>query len=60
MNNGSETEVTCDFVFEPPQATIDLQRSTLPDAEGHCCTALFVFYKSNLIYVTVSELILVF
>jgi len=22
--NGSETEVTCDFVFEPPQATIGL------------------------------------
>ena len=67
MNNGSEAEVTCDFVFrceaslwESPQATIGLQRSTLPDAEGHCCTALFVFYKSNLIYVTVSELILVF
>ncbi len=56
---GSETEVTRDFVFrreaslwEPPQATIGLQRSTLPDAEGHCCTALFVFYGSDLIYIT--------
>ena len=49
---GSETEVTRDFVFEPPQATIGLQCSTLPDAEGHCCTALFVFYGSDLTYVT--------
>ncbi len=48
----SETEGTRDFVFEPPQATIGLQRSTLPDAEGHCCTALFVFYGSDLTYVT--------
>ena len=59
VNKGSETEVTRDFVFrreaslwEPPQATIGLQRSTLPDAEGHCCTALFVFYVSDLTYVT--------
>ena len=49
---GSETEVTRDFVFEPPQATIGLQRSTLPDDEGHCCTALFVFCGSDLTYVT--------
>ena len=56
---GSETEVTCDFVFrceaslwESPQATIGLQRSTLPDAKGHCCTALFVFCGSDLTYVT--------
>ena len=62
VNKGSETEVTRDFVFrreaslwEPPQATIGLQRSTLPDAEGHCCTALFVFYGSNLTYVTVPS-----
>ena len=46
MNNGSEAEVTCDFVFrreaslwEPPQATIGLQRSALTDVGGHCCTA---------------------
>ena len=59
LKQGSETEVTRDFAFrreaslwEPPQATIGLQRSTLPDAEGHCCTALFVFYGSDLTYVT--------
>jgi len=28
----------------------------LPDAEGHCCTALFVFYGSDLTYVTASFL----
>jgi len=59
LKQGSETEVTRDFAFrreaslwEPPQAIIGLQRSTLPDAEGHCCTALFVFYGSYLTYVT--------
>ena len=59
LKQGSETEVTRDFAFrreaslwEPPQAIIGLQRSTLPDAEGHCCTALFVFYGSDLTYVT--------
>ncbi|WP_410175387.1 hypothetical protein, partial [Limosilactobacillus reuteri] len=58
---GSETEVTRDFVFrreaslwEPPQATIGLQRSVLPGVGGHCCTAPFVFYEMNLIYVTAS------
>ncbi len=46
---GSETEVTRDFVFEPLQATIVLQRSAfLPDVGGHCCTVPFVFYESNL------------
>ena len=49
---GSETEVTCDFVFEPPQATIGLQRPAKSNAEGHCCTALFVFCGSDLTYVT--------
>ena len=36
----------------PPQATIGLQRSTLPDDEGHCCTTLFVFCGSDLTCVT--------
>ncbi len=51
-NRGSETEVTCDFVFrreaslwEPPQATIGLQCSVLPDVGGHCCTAYLLFMK---------------
>ena len=48
---GSETEVTRDFVFEPPQATIGLQRSVLPGVGGHCCTAPVVFCESNLAYV---------
>ena len=39
--------------FEPPQATIGLQRSVLPGIGGHWCTAPFVFYESNLAYVTV-------
>ena len=49
---GSDTEVTCDFVFrreaslwEPPQATIGLQRSVLPDVGDHCCTAYVLFMK---------------
>ena len=61
VTKGSETEVTRDFVFrreaslwEPPQATIGLQRSVLPGVGGHCCTAPFVFYERNLIYVTAS------
>ena len=48
-----------DFVFrreaslwEPPQATIGLQRPAKSNAEGHCCTALFVFCGSDLTYVT--------
>ena len=53
MNNGSETEVTCDFVFrreaslwEPPQATIGLQRpAKKPNIGGHCCTAYLLFMK---------------
>ena len=56
---GSDTEVTCDFVFrceaslwESPQATIGLQRPAKSNAEGHCCTALFVFCGSDLTYVT--------
>ncbi len=48
-----ENEVTSDFVFEPPQATIGLQCSVLPDVGGHWCTAPFVFYENNLAYVTV-------
>ena len=49
-----------DFVFrreaslwEPPQATIGLQRSVLPDVGGHWCTVPFVFYENNLAYVTI-------
>ncbi len=45
---GSETEVTRDFVFEPLQATIGLQRSVLPGVGSHWCTVPFVFYESNL------------
>ena len=63
---GSETEVTRDFVFrreaslwEPPQATIGLQRSVLPGVGGHCCTAPFVFCESNLAYVTALFLFIV-
>ena len=44
-----------DFVFrreaslwEPPQATIGLQRSVLPDVGGHWCTAPFVFYEPEM------------
>ena len=52
-NKGSETEVTCDFVFrreaslwEPPQATIGLQRpAKKPNIGGHCCTAYLLFMK---------------
>lgn len=35
---------------------IDLQRPVLPGVGGHCCTALFVFYKSNSTYVTIPSL----
>ena len=43
---GSETEVTCDFVFEPPQVTIGLQRpAKKPNIGGHCCTAYLLFMK---------------
>ena len=56
---GSETEVTCDFVFEPPQATIGLQRSVLPGVGSHWCTVPFVFYESNLTYVTVPTYLLI-
>ena len=53
VTKGSETEVTRDFVFEPPQATIGLQYSAfLPSVGGHCCTALAVFYESDLTYIT--------
>ena len=53
ISSGSETEVTCDFVFrreaslwEPLQATIGLQCSAfLPDVGGHCCTAYLLFMK---------------
>ncbi len=48
-----ENEVTSDLFFEPPQATIGLQCSVLPDVGGHWCTAPFVFYENNLAYVTV-------
>ncbi len=57
---GNETGVTCDFVFEPPQATIGLQCSVLPGVGGHWCTAPFVFYESNLTYVTVHFHIFLF
>ena len=63
---GSETEVTRDFVFrreaslwEPPQATIGLQRSVLSGGGGHCCTAPFVFCESNLAYITALFLFIV-
>ena len=49
---GSETEVTCDFVFrreaslwEPPQAIIGLQRPAKPNVGGHYCTAYLLFMK---------------
>ena len=41
---GCETEVVYDFVFEPPQAAIGLQRSVRPIVGAHCCTALFTCY----------------
>ena len=56
---GSDTEVTCDFVFEPPQATIGPQRSVLPGVGSHWCTVPFVFYESNLTYVTVPTYLLI-
>ena len=51
---GSETEVTCDFVFEPPQATIG--RPPMFGFAGRWRPLLycvFAFYESNLTYVTV-------
>ncbi len=51
--NGSETEVTCDFVFEPPQATIGLQCSAFAGRWRPLLYCVFAFYESNLTYVTV-------
>ena len=52
------TEVIYDFVFTPPQAQRGLQSSALPSTEAPLCTALFVFYLSNSIYVTAPSLFL--
>ncbi len=57
LNKGSETEVTCDFVFESPQTIIGLQRSAFCRTLEAIVVLRICFYESNLTYVAVPFLL---